>query len=81
MCKGMYNNIPGKKQKQEERKKKKKEKKNTDVVAVVTFLLFNKNFYIVKSIKHNFTHKHFVVLFMWVVPIQDNISLNYNPLF
>ena len=64
----MYNNIPEKKQKQEERKKKrkkrKKKKKKTDVVAVVTFLLFNKNFYIVKSIKHNFTHKHFVVLFM-----------------
>ena len=63
------------------KKEKKKEKKKTDVVAVVTFLLFNKNFYIVKSIKHNFTHKHFVVLFMWVVPIQDNVSLNYNPLF
>ena len=38
---------------------------------------------IVKFVKHNFTHMLFGVwvLLMWVVPIQDNISLNYNPLF
>ena len=38
---------------------------------------------IVKFVKHNFTHRSFGVwvLLMWVVPIQDNISLNYNPLF
>ena len=38
---------------------------------------------IVKFIKHNFTHRPFGVwvLLIWVVPIQDNISLNYNPLF
>ena len=38
---------------------------------------------IVKFIKHNFTHTPFGiwVLLMWVVPIQDNISLNYNLLF
>ena len=38
---------------------------------------------IVKFVKHNFTHKPFGVwvLLMWVVHIQDNVSLNYNPLF
>ena len=38
---------------------------------------------LVKFIKHNFTHKPLGiwVLLMWVVPIQDNVSLNYNPLF
>ena len=38
---------------------------------------------IVKFVKHNFTHRPFDVrvLLMWVVPIQDNISLNYNLLF
>ena len=38
---------------------------------------------IVKFAKHNFTHRPFGVwvLLMWVVPIQDNISLNYNPSF
>ena len=38
---------------------------------------------LVKFIKHNFTHRPFGVwvLLMWVVLIQDNVSLNYNPLF
>ena len=38
---------------------------------------------IVKFVKHNFTHRPFGVWFllMWVVPIQNNISLNYKPLF
>ena len=38
---------------------------------------------IVKFVKHNFTHRPFGVwvLLMWVVPIQDNVFLNYNPLF
>ena len=38
---------------------------------------------IVKFVKHNFTHRPFGVwdLLMWVVPIQDNVSLNHNPLF
>ena len=37
----------------------------------------------VKFVKHNFTHRPFGVwvLLMWVVPIQNNVSLNYNPLF
>ena len=38
---------------------------------------------IVKFVKHNFTYRPFGVwvLLMWVVSIQDNVSLNYNPLF
>ena len=38
---------------------------------------------LVKFVKHNFTHRLFGVwvLLMWVVLIQDNVSLNYNPLF
>ena len=38
---------------------------------------------LVKFIKHNFTHRPFGVwvFLMWVVPIQNNVSLNYNSLF
>ena len=38
---------------------------------------------LVKFVKHNFTHRPFGVwvLLIWVVPIQDYVSLNYNPLF
>ena len=38
---------------------------------------------LVKFVKHNFTYRPFGVwvLLMWVVPIQNNVSLNYNPLF
>ena len=39
--------------------------------------------YAMEFIKYNFTHKpsDIWVLLMCVVPNQDNISLNYNPLF
>ena len=45
--------------------------------------LFNKIFYLVKSIEHNFTHRHLGiwVLLIQVVLIQNNVSLNYNFLF
>ena len=38
---------------------------------------------LVKFIKHNFTHRPFGVwvLLLWIVHIQDNVSLNYNLLF
>ena len=38
---------------------------------------------LVKFVKHNFTHRPFGVwvLLIWVVPIQENVSFNYNPLF
>ena len=38
---------------------------------------------LVKFVKHNFTHRLFGVwvLLMWVMLIQDNVSLNYNPLY
>ena len=38
---------------------------------------------LVKFVKHNFTRRPsgIWVLLMWVVPIQDKVSLNYNPLF
>ena len=45
--------------------------------------MFNKNCYALKFVNHNFTHRPLGIwiLLKWVMPIQDNIALNYNSLF